>query len=144
MPETVECAVIGAGPAGLVGALYLLRFRRSVLLANKGSSRAALIPTSHNYPGFPDGVNGKTLLGRLRRQMGRYGTPSLGGEVLSLDPLDGGWLVGLADREVIARRVLREPEAHAIVPVHQDEPIISFDDDDRAVRVPWARALGGS
>ena len=56
MAETTDCAIIGGGPAGLVAALYLLRFRRTVLIADKGSSRAALIPRSHNYPGFPDGV----------------------------------------------------------------------------------------
>ena len=106
MPESVDCAVIGAGPAGLVGVLYLLRFRRSVLLAEKGDSRAALIPKSHNYPGFPGGVHGKTLLRRLRRQLGRYGTPSSGGQVLSVDHQSGRWRVTLPDREVLARRIL--------------------------------------
>ena len=106
MPESVDCAVIGAGPAGLVGALYLLRFRRSVLLADKGDSRTALIPRSHNYPGFPRGVHGKTLLSRLRRQLGRYGTPVSGGEALSLDRQGERWRLTFPDREVFARRIL--------------------------------------
>ena len=106
MSESVDCAVIGGGPAGLVGALYLLRFRRSVLLADKGQSRASLIPKSHNYPGFPKGVSGKALLGRLRRQLERYGQPATGGEVLSLDRDADRWRVGLADRDVFARRIL--------------------------------------
>ena len=106
MPESVDCAVIGAGPAGLVGALYLLRFRRSVLIADKGDSRAALIPRSHNYPGFPRGVHGKTLLGRLRRQLGRYGSPASGGEALALDRQGDRWRLTLPDREVFARRIL--------------------------------------
>ena len=106
MSESVDCAVIGAGPAGLVGALYLRRFRRSVLLAGKGDSRTALIPRSHNYPGFPDGVHGKTLLSRLRRQLGRYGSPERGGEALSLDRQGDQWRVNLADRPVFARRIL--------------------------------------
>lgn len=48
MTEMIDCAIIAGGPAGLVAALYLLRFRRTVLIADKGSSRAALIPRSHN------------------------------------------------------------------------------------------------
>lgn len=106
MQESVDCAVIGAGPAGLVGVLYLLRFRRSVLLADKGASRAALIPTSHNYPGFPRGIHGKTLLARLRRQLSRYGTPASGGEAVALEREGGRWRVTLPDREVRARRIL--------------------------------------
>ena len=106
MPETVDCAVIGAGPAGLVAALYLLRFRRSVLLADKGDGRAALIPRSQNYPGFPRGVRGKTLLSRLRRQLSRYGSPASGGEALSLDRQGEGWRLTLPDRAVFARRIL--------------------------------------
>lgn len=106
MSESVDCAIIGAGPAGLVGALYLLRFRRSVLLADKGASRAALIPRSHNYPGVLRGIHGKTLLSRLRRQLGRYRAPEIGGEALSLERQDGLWRVELADRKVYARRIL--------------------------------------
>ncbi|MFD3264367.1 NAD(P)/FAD-dependent oxidoreductase [Phenylobacterium ferrooxidans] len=75
MGETVDCAIIGGGPAGLVAALYLVRFRRTVLIADKGSGRAALIPRSHNYPGFPDGVTGEDLLARLHAQVRRYGNP---------------------------------------------------------------------
>lgn len=67
-----DCAVIGGGPAGLAAALYLVRFRRSVLLLDEGRSRAALIPGSHNYPGFENGVSGPAILEKLRRQLGDY------------------------------------------------------------------------
>lgn len=67
-----DCAVIGGGPAGLAAALYLVRFRRSVLLLDEGRSRAALIPGSHNYPGFEHGVSGSAILEKLRHQLGKY------------------------------------------------------------------------
>ena len=105
MTETIDCAIIGGGPAGLVAALYLLRFRRSVLIADKGSSRAALIPRSHNYPGFPDGVSGEDLLARLREQVSRYGAPTIGREVLALER-GVSWRVVMPDRFVLARRVV--------------------------------------
>lgn len=106
MSERVDCAVIGGGPAGLVAALYLLRFRRSVLLANKGPGRAALIPRSHNYPGFPDGIHGDDLLDRLRQQVGRYVAPRLGKAVTMVEKVDDAWRVVMSDEVIFARQVL--------------------------------------
>jgi glycine/D-amino acid oxidase-like deaminating enzyme len=56
-----DCVIVGGGPAGLITAIYLARFRRDARLIDAGGSRAALIPTSHNYPGFPDGISGREL-----------------------------------------------------------------------------------
>ena len=64
-----DCLVIGAGPAGMTAGLYLRRFHRAVTVVGGDDSRAALIPVSHNYPGFPDGIPGTALLERLRRQL---------------------------------------------------------------------------
>lgn len=69
----LDCLIVGGGPAGLMAAIYLARFRRHVRLIDAGGSRASLIPTSHNYPGFPDGISGGELLLRLRQQARRYG-----------------------------------------------------------------------
>jgi thioredoxin reductase len=51
-----DCVVVGAGPAGLAAAVYLARFLRHVLVLHNGTSRAALIPTSHNVPGYSGGI----------------------------------------------------------------------------------------
>ena len=59
--SAVDAIVIGGGPAGLLGALYLARFRRTVLLLDGGQSRTQRVPLSHNYPGFPDGIAGRTI-----------------------------------------------------------------------------------
>jgi thioredoxin reductase (NADPH) len=82
----VDCLILGAGPAGLTAALYLRRFRRSVLVADAGQSRATLIPRSHNFPGFPGGVRGPELLARLRAQLTTVGPVAWGGRVLRLAP----------------------------------------------------------
>lgn len=80
LPPVLECLVIGAGPAGLTAALYLARFRRRIAVLDSGRSRAALIPVSHNFPGYPDGIGGTALLRLLTAQAQRYGavvTPGL-------------------------------------------------------------------
>lgn len=77
----LDCLIIGGGPAGLTAAIYLARFRRTTKLIDAGTSRASLIPRSHNYPGFPDGVNGNELLARLREQARRYGAELHAGRV---------------------------------------------------------------
>jgi thioredoxin reductase (NADPH) len=102
-----DCVVIGAGPAGLTAALYLTRFRRSVLIADGGSSRASLIPRSHNFPGLPGGVHGADLLAQLRRQVEQYGPVQWAGAVQGLESAEEGhWRVQLADRWVQARTIL--------------------------------------
>ena len=71
--DILDCLVIGGGPAGLTAAIYLARFRRTVLVVDKGWSRAEWITKSHNLPGFPEGLAGLVLLGRLRAQARLYG-----------------------------------------------------------------------
>src|SRR3954471_22654919 len=68
-----DCLIIGGGPAGLTAALYLARFRRSVVVFDSGNSRALKIPRSHNHPGFVNGISGPTLLTTLKAQAAEYG-----------------------------------------------------------------------
>lgn len=68
-----DCGIIGGGPGGLVSALYLRRFERSVVLVNAGKPRAAWIPKTHNLLGFDRGISGPVLLKRLRRQVNSAG-----------------------------------------------------------------------
>ncbi len=64
----LDCLIIGGGPAGLTAAVYLARYHRKVAVFDAGRSRARLIPESHNYPGFPNGITGQQLLGSLAAQ----------------------------------------------------------------------------
>jgi thioredoxin reductase (NADPH) len=103
----LDCLIIGAGPAGLTAATYLARFRRSVQVLDAGDSRAALIPISHNCPGFPDGIAGTELLARCRAQAERYGAEVAPGRVTSLERLENGTFRALCDgRPLRARTVL--------------------------------------
>src|SRR5690242_6095901 len=73
LDAVLDCVVVGGGPTGLTAAIYLARYRRSAIVLDSAASRAALIPRSHNYPGFPDGVGGPELISRIRAQAERYG-----------------------------------------------------------------------
>ncbi|OON62582.1 hypothetical protein B0920_03820 [Massilia sp. KIM] len=88
-----DTLIIGGGPGGLTAAIYLRRFTRNIALVDKGHSRLGWIPVSHNYPGFPDGINGKQLLENLRAQLGRYGGHVMPGEITDLR-LEDGLFVG--------------------------------------------------
>jgi thioredoxin reductase (NADPH) len=96
-----DCLIVGAGPAGLIAAIYLARYRRRVKLVDAGSSRASLIPTSHNYPGFPDGIGGDEILARLRQQARRYGVEITDGVVDRLSIQDDGSFIGNCGAEAI-------------------------------------------
>ena len=84
MTTHYDTLIIGGGPAGLTAAVYLRRFRREVKVIDKGNSRLGLIPVTHNFPGFPDGIQGHQLLDNLRCQLGRYGGEVTDGEVANL------------------------------------------------------------
>ena len=64
----LDCLIVGGGPAGLTAAIYLARFHLDILVVDGGKSRAASIPCTRNHAGFPDGINGKELLQRMRDQ----------------------------------------------------------------------------
>ena len=81
----MECLIIGGGPAGLTAAIYLARFNRKVTLIDNGESRARLIPKTHNYPGFEDGVSGSKLLTYLRIQAETYRVARIAGQVDRLE-----------------------------------------------------------
>jgi thioredoxin reductase (NADPH) len=109
---TIDCLIVGGGPAGLAAAVYLARFRRSVLVVDGGASRAALIPRSHNLPGFPEGIAGPDLLRRQRLQAERYGASVVAGTVAHLARRDDGAFAARIERpgggtdEALARTVL--------------------------------------
>jgi thioredoxin reductase (NADPH) len=102
----LDCLIVGGGPAGLTAAIYLARYRRRALVIDDGKSRAAMIPESHNYPGFK-GIAGPDLLARLREQALLYGATLEHGNVTTLDRRpDGGFVATCGSREILIRSVL--------------------------------------
>src|SRR6195952_3281100 len=104
--EFFDCLIIGDGPAGLTAAVYLARYRRRIILFDSGDSRASLIPTSHNYPGFPDGVSGPGLLQALRKQAQAYGVQMIRARLTDLKRDGDGFTATSATEVIKARFVL--------------------------------------
>jgi thioredoxin reductase (NADPH) len=103
----LDCLIIGAGPAGLIAATYLARYRRRIKIVDAGDSRASHIPVSHNYPGFPDGINGKALLARLREQVQNYEVEIVQGWVEKLERKeDGTFIAHYGNQSEHARTVI--------------------------------------
>lgn len=98
--------IVGGGPAGLTAAIYLARFRRNFVLADAGDSRAALIPCTHNYPGFPDGLSGAEFLARLRAQAEKYGATRVRANISALEPEGAGFVAKAGSQIIRARKVL--------------------------------------
>jgi thioredoxin reductase (NADPH) len=102
----LDCLIIGAGPAGLIAATYLARYRRNIRIIDAGNSRASLIPVSHNYPGFPDGINGKALLARLRDQAQNYQVEIEAGRVERLERREDGTFVAYCGNKAVHARTV--------------------------------------
>lgn len=73
--------IIGSGPAAHTAAIYLARAEVKPtlyegLLANGFAAGGQLTTTTdiENFPGFPEGINGTTLMERMREQSIRFGT----------------------------------------------------------------------
>ncbi|MBM0171424.1 NAD(P)/FAD-dependent oxidoreductase [Altererythrobacter sp. C41] len=118
--DTDDCIIIGAGPAGLTAAIYLARYHLSIRLFDSGTSRAAWIPCTHNHAGFPEGIEGKELLRRMREQARKYGALREEKQVEHLAKAGEHFTVGTDSGTYTARTVLlatgvvnRRPDALA-------------------------------
>jgi thioredoxin reductase (NADPH) len=71
--DILDCLIVGGGPAGLMAAVYLGRYKRRAVVVDEGRSRLSMIPKTRNVLGFPDGIVGEELLERMRKHAAHFG-----------------------------------------------------------------------
>ncbi|WP_157218633.1 NAD(P)/FAD-dependent oxidoreductase [Flavisphingomonas formosensis] len=106
MPRIRDCAIIGAGAAGLTAAIYVARFHLETTVFDGGDSRAASIPRTLNHAGFPEGISGADLIARMHRQAMRYGAHIERQRVIRLDRAGEDFIVVTETGETRFRSVL--------------------------------------
>jgi len=122
-----DCIIIGGGPAGLTAALYLARFLRRITVFDAGEGRARMIPKTHNFAPFPDGISGKDLLDRMRAHAELYGATIENATVGAVERQGDGFRVTTDRRTETARYVIF---ASGVV---NHRPPLSVSDHDRGV-----------
>ncbi len=82
-----DLIIIGSGPAGLTAATYAARANLSpvVIAGLRSGGRLTLAPVIENFPGFPRGIDGPTLMKSMRDQAERFGAAIVSGDATSVD-----------------------------------------------------------
>ena len=85
--EKMKCLIIGSGPAGYTAAIYASRANLNPVLYEGIQQGGQLTTTTsvENFPGYPDGVDGATMMEDFRKQAINYGADIRAGIVTNVD-----------------------------------------------------------
>lgn len=110
--EKIKCLIIGSGPAGYTAAIYAARADMHPVLYTGMEPGGQLTTTTEveNFPGYPDGIDGPTMMVQLQQQAERFGTQVRIGMATRVDfsREAGGWHKVIIDgnKEIAARTVI--------------------------------------
>ena len=104
--EQLKTVIIGSGPAGYTAAIYAARADMSPVVITGMEPGGQLTTTTEvdNFPGYPDGVDGPTMMVELQTQAERFGTEVRIGRVTAVN----------LSREVGGKHILTVDDHHTI------------------------------
>ncbi len=110
--EHVKCLIIGSGPAGYTAAIYAARADLSPVMYTGMEPGGQLTTTTEvdNFPGYPEGIDGPTMMEDLKKQAQRFDTDVRTGLATKVDfsgdvhtvEIDGGKHIITADSVIIS------------------------------------------
>ena len=85
--ERIKCLIIGSGPAGYTAAIYAARADLKPIMYTGMEPGGQLTTTTEvdNFPGYPEGIDGPTMMVQLQQQAERFGTEVRIGMVTSVE-----------------------------------------------------------
>jgi len=85
--ERIKCLIIGSGPAGYTAAIYAARADLKPVMYTGMEPGGQLTTTTEvdNFPGYPEGIDGPTMMVQLQQQAERFGTQVRIGMVTAVD-----------------------------------------------------------
>ncbi|TPD66015.1 thioredoxin-disulfide reductase [Flavobacterium microcysteis] len=110
--EKIKCLIIGSGPAGYTAAIYAARADMKPVMYTGMEPGGQLTTTTEvdNFPGYPEGIDGPTMMIQLQQQAERFGTEVRIGMATAVEfsKEKGGWHKITVDgnKEVLAQTVI--------------------------------------
>lgn len=110
--EKIKCLIIGSGPAGYSAAIYAARADMKPVMYTGMEPGGQLTTTTEvdNFPGYPEGIDGPTMMIQLQQQAERFGTEVRIGMATAVEfsKEKGGWHKVIIDGN-------KEIQAHTVI-----------------------------
>lgn len=125
-----EVIIVGSGPAGYTATIYAARAQlKPLVFEGAVTSGGALMNTTEveNFPGFPEGIMGPSLMENMRKQAERFDAELITDDIVSMDLT--------SDIKTVVDGSGRSYEAHSV--------ILAMGSSYRQLGLPNETALSG-